>query len=85
MNVSGGRVDMGVAEQSLHYCEVDAGLGQGSAEGVPECMGVTAGHAGGDPVVTKDRAQARWREGLAPGRTLGHHEQPWGARRSAKR
>jgi hypothetical protein len=49
MNVSGGRVDMGVAEQSLHYCEVDAGLGQGSAEGVPECMGVTAGHAGGDP------------------------------------
>jgi hypothetical protein len=36
MDIPGGGIDMGVAEQSLHHREIDPGLGQSGPERVPQ-------------------------------------------------
>ena len=44
MDIPGGGVDVGMAEQRLHHREVDPGLGQRGAEGVPQRVRVPAGN-----------------------------------------
>lgn len=59
MNVAGSGIDVGVPEQGLHHRQVDAGLGQHGAEGVPQRVWMSTGDSGDLPVVPEDRAQAR--------------------------
>ena len=65
MEVAGGGVDVGVAEQRLHHREVDAGLGERGPERVTERVRVTGGDAGLVAVIAEDGAKPRRRERLA--------------------
>ena len=55
---------MSMAEQSLHHREVDAGLGQGGAEGVPQRVRVPGGDPGDLAVIAEDAAQPGLRQRL---------------------
>jgi len=59
--------------QRLDHRQVQAGLGQGGPEGVPQRVWVRRGHPGPLPVIPEDRAQSGRRQRLAPVRALGHH------------
>ena len=76
MDVAGGGVDVGMAEQGLHHRKIDTGLGQRGAERVPQRVRMPADDPGQVTVVAEDRAQPGRRQRLTPVRSLGHQEQP---------
>ncbi len=78
MDVTGGRVDVGMAEQRLHDSKIDARFGKCGAERVAKCMRMTAWDASRRPVIAKDRAQARRSQRLTAVGSFGHHEQAGG-------
>ena len=78
MDVTGGRVDVGMTKQSLHNGEIDARFGKRGAEGVPKRVRVAAWDASRRPVIAKDRAQARRSQRLTAVGSFGHHEQAGG-------
>ena len=75
MDVGRGGVDVVMAHERLDHGQVDARLGQGCAEAVPEGMGVPSGDPGFGAVVAENSPQPGGREGLAPVRPLGDNEQ----------
>ena len=78
MDVLGRGVDVGVSEQRLHDGEVDAGLGQGGAEGVAKRVRMSSGDLGLGAVIAKDAAKARSREGpAAVGARMSSGEPTW--------
>ena len=78
MDVTGGRVDVGMAEQGLHDRQINARFGKRGAERVAKCVRVAAWDASRRPVIAKDRAQARRGQRLTAVRSFGHHEQAGG-------
>jgi hypothetical protein len=75
MDVGGGGIDPVVTHQCLQYREVNAGLGQGCAEGMPQCVWMTGRHPSDDPVIPEHGPQPGRRQRLPTARTLGHQEQ----------
>ncbi len=78
MDVTGGRVDVGMAEQGLHDGEINARFGECGAERVAKCVRMTAWDTSRRPVIAKDRAQARRSQRLTAVGSFGHHEQAGG-------
>ena len=78
VDVTGGRVDVGMTKQRLHDGEIDARFGERGAEGVPECVRMAAWDTSRRPVIAKDRAQARRGQWLTAVGSFGHDEQPGG-------
>jgi hypothetical protein len=56
MDVARCGVDVGVPQQIPHHREVDAGLGKGGAERMPQRVRVPADDPGDPSVVAEDRA-----------------------------
>ena len=71
MDIAGGGVDVGVAEQRLHHRKINTGLGQRGAERVPQRVRMPADDPGQLTVVAEDRAQPGRGQRLTPVRALG--------------
>ncbi len=80
MDVTGCRVDVGMAKQGLHDSEINTRFGERGAESVPKCVRVATWDTSRRPVVAEDRAQARRGQWLTAVGSFGHHEQPGGLR-----
>lgn len=68
MNVTGGGINVGVAEEGLHDSQINAGLGQSRPERVPQRMRVACGNIGLFPAtsrsssaVCRERSIPLWR------------------------
>ena len=77
MDVAGGGVDVGVAQQRLHHRQVDPGLGQGGAERVPQRVRMpgrrprSARGGSGRPCAARPRSTAAPGSGPWPPGTAG--------------
>lgn len=75
MDVSSGGIDPVVTHQRLQHHQVDTGLGQGGAEGMPQGVWMTGRHPGDGPVVTEHCPQPGRGQRLSTMRALGHQKQ----------
>lgn len=76
VHITGGGVDVGVAQQCLHHRQIDTRFGERCAEGVAQCVRVSTGHTGDAAVVSEDLPQPRRRQRLTACRSFGNDEQP---------